>query len=99
MKEKKVSKVFCQSCAMPLDKPKDFGTNADGSRNDEYCHFCFEKSKFTNQNITMAEMLKIGLKGIDENTEMSKPMKFMIKKMYPAQLKKMKRWIEQEEQK
>ena len=87
-----MSKVFCQSCAMPLDKLEDFGTNADGSRNAEYCHFCFVNGKFTNPNIIMEEMLKIGLKGIDENTEMSKPMKFMIKKMYPMQLKKMKRW-------
>ena len=24
-------RTFCQSCAMPLDKPEDKGTEADGS--------------------------------------------------------------------
>ena len=28
---------FCQSCAMPLQRPEDLGTNADGSRSEEYC--------------------------------------------------------------
>ncbi len=27
---------FCQSCGMPLDEGNR-GTNADGSRNDDYC--------------------------------------------------------------
>ncbi|MCL2451561.1 zinc ribbon domain-containing protein [Candidatus Saccharibacteria bacterium] len=87
-----MKKKFCQSCAMPMSKKEDFGTKADGSVSEEYCSYCFKKGKFTNPNITMDEMLELGLKGIDANTEMSKPVKFMIKKMYPAQLKKLKRW-------
>jgi len=87
-----MKKKFCQSCAMPMEKKDDFGVNADGSVNEEYCRYCFQNGKFTNPNITMEEMLEIGLKGIDKNTDMSKPMKFMIKKMYPSQLKKLKRW-------
>ena len=87
-----MSKKFCQSCAMPMDNEKVLGTNADGSKNQEYCTYCYQKGEFTNPNCTMEEMLAIGLKGIDESTDMSKPMKFMIKKSYPAQLKKLKRW-------
>ena len=34
---------FCQSCGMPLVKPEDFGTAADGFRINDYCHFCFER--------------------------------------------------------
>ena len=30
---------ICQSCGMPLQKSEDFGTNPDGSKNQEYCHF------------------------------------------------------------
>ncbi len=30
---------FCQSCAMPMQNPDDFGTNADGSKNNEYCSY------------------------------------------------------------
>ena len=49
---------FCQSCAMPMEKPRDFGTNADGSKNNEYCHFCFEKGKYTDPNITKEQMIE-----------------------------------------
>ncbi len=49
---------FCQSCAMPLQRPKDFGTNADGSQNREYCHYCFQNGKFTEPNITMEQMIE-----------------------------------------
>jgi Putative zinc ribbon domain len=30
---------FCQSCAMPMAKPDDYGTNLDGSQSKEYCHY------------------------------------------------------------
>jgi len=49
---------FCQSCAMPMLKPDDFGTNAEGSKNEEYCYYCFQKATFTEPNITMEEMIE-----------------------------------------
>ena len=33
---------FCQCCAMPLDKPEDKGTEADGSLSGDYCHYCYQ---------------------------------------------------------
>ena len=48
----------CQSCAMPMVKPEQFGTNADNSRNNEYCCYCFQKGNFTNPNITMEQMIE-----------------------------------------
>ena len=82
----------CQSCGMPLVKQSDFGTNADGSANNEFCTYCFAGGEYTSPDITMDEMLKIGLKGIEANPEMGKLMKFFIKKIYPCQIKKLKRW-------
>ena len=32
---------FCQCCGMPLDKPEDAGTETNGSRSGEYCHYCY----------------------------------------------------------
>ena len=87
-----MKKQFCQSCGMPMSKDEEFGTNEDGTLNNEYCSYCFKNGAYIDADITMNEMLKMGLKGIDENTEMSKLMKFMIKKMYPFQIKKLKRW-------
>ncbi|MGQ9623414.1 MAG: zinc ribbon domain-containing protein, partial [Candidatus Caldatribacteriaceae bacterium] len=44
---------FCQSCAMPMVKPEDFGTNADGSPNGEYCRYCFQNGEFTAPDTTV----------------------------------------------
>lgn len=49
---------FCQSCAMPLAKPEDHGTNADGSKNDDYCSYCYADGKFTNET-TMDGMIEV----------------------------------------
>ena len=83
---------FCQSCGMPMSKPEDFGTEKDGSPSQEYCQYCYKNGKWTAPNMTYDEMLAIGIKGIDENDEMGKVSKFFIKKMYPGQLKNLKRW-------
>ncbi|MCX5751802.1 MAG: zinc ribbon domain-containing protein [Candidatus Saganbacteria bacterium] len=49
---------ICQSCSMPMRKEEDFGTNADGSKNKEYCHFCFENGKFTDEGISMQDKIE-----------------------------------------
>ena len=41
MKEMK----FCQSCGMPLTD-EVLGTNADGSKNEDYCMYCYKDGKF-----------------------------------------------------
>ena len=48
---------FCQSCGMPLEKPDDFGTTADGERVGEYCVFCYENGAFTEPDISMQGMI------------------------------------------
>ncbi|MFH1703090.1 MAG: zinc ribbon domain-containing protein [Nitrospirota bacterium] len=48
---------ICQSCGMPMEKIEDFGTNADGSRNEDYCCFCFKNGDFTNPNLTIDQMI------------------------------------------
>ena len=49
---------FCQCCGMPMgDTDELYGTNADGSGNEEYCKYCFEKGEFTFHG-TMEEMIE-----------------------------------------
>jgi hypothetical protein len=48
---------FCQSCGMPMTAPEHFGTNKDGSKNEDYCVYCYKEGRFT-QNITMDEMIQ-----------------------------------------
>lgn len=42
---------------MPLEKPDDFGTGANGFRINDYCHYCFQNGAFTEPNITMQAMI------------------------------------------
>ncbi len=42
---------------MPM-RQEDFGTNADGSMNSEYCTFCFRDGRFTEPGITMQQMIE-----------------------------------------
>jgi len=43
-----MSNKFCQSCGMPMKQdPQGGSTNADGSRNMEYCSYCYKSGKFT----------------------------------------------------
>ncbi|MCH5312082.1 MAG: zinc ribbon domain-containing protein [Prevotella sp.] len=46
---------FCQSCGMPLAEDI-IGTNADGSRNEDYCIYCYKDGAFT-QDFTMEQMI------------------------------------------
>ena len=47
---------FCQSCGMPLTEDV-LGTNADGSKNEDYCMYCYKDGKFL-QDCTMEEMIE-----------------------------------------
>jgi hypothetical protein len=48
----------CQCCAMPMETEELFGTNADGSRNGEYCKYCYQDGKLLFQG-TMQEMVEL----------------------------------------
>ena len=57
--------TYCQSCGMPLKTAEDFGTNQDGSKNEEYCCHCYTNGAFTN-DCTMDEMIKHCIQYLDE---------------------------------
>ncbi len=83
---------FCQSCGMPLTD-EILGTNVDGSKNEDYCIYCYKDGKFT-QDCTMDEMIEFCAQFVDEvNKNMSKPMtrdeyKDMMRQYFPM----LKRW-------
>lgn len=49
-------KTICQSCSMMMGE-EEYGCNADGSRNTEYCKFCFPNGVFSKDE-TMEEMIE-----------------------------------------
>ena len=83
---------FCQSCGMPLTE-EILGTNADGSKNEEYCMYCYKDGKFT-QDCIMEEMIEFCSQFVDVvNKNMPKPMtkdeyKGMMRQFFPT----LKRW-------
>lgn len=46
---------ICQSCGMPMQSAEQFGTNQDGSRNEDYCCYCYKDGAFA-QQCSMEEM-------------------------------------------
>lgn len=53
MKEK-----FCQSCGMPMGETDElYGSEIDGTKNEDYCKYCYENGKFTS-DCTMEEMIQ-----------------------------------------
>ena len=83
---------FCQSCGMPLTEEL-LGTNADGSKNEDYCIYCYKDGKFT-MDCTMDQMIEQCAQFVDEvNKNLPKP---ITKEEYIAQMKmyfpQLKRW-------
>ncbi len=55
---------FCQSCGMPLTDDV-LGTKADGTKNEDYCQYCFKDGAFTT-DCTMEEMVEMCARPVDE---------------------------------
>lgn len=49
---------ICQSCGMPLLVAEDYGTEAGGSPSSEFCNFCYQEGKFTDEGISMEEKIE-----------------------------------------
>ncbi len=79
---------ICQSCGMPLDKdPERGGTNADGSKNDTYCSFCYQDGAFTQPDITAPEMQQFCIVKMKE-MGFPKPIAWLLTRNIP----KLGRW-------
>lgn len=85
-------KPVCQSCGMPLEDGL-YGKNADGSRNEGYCKYCYPNGSFSKEE-SMEEMIESNLQFLDEfNKEMGTDMspdeaREEMRKYFPT----LKRW-------
>ena len=71
---------FCQSCAMPLTKAENFGTEADGSASADYCVYCYKDGAFA-ADMTMEQMIGfcvpyMAKDGVTEDEARAKMMEF-----------------------
>ena len=84
---------FCQCCGMPLDKPEDAGTEADGSLSGDYCCYCYQNGAFTAPDATMDDIIAFNLKFNEENGHpfgTQEEAERMMRGWFPA----LKRWKE-----
>lgn len=73
---------------MTMAKPEDFGTNADGSQNQEYCRYCYQQGNFTT-NMNLQEFTDKQIKIAIEKLGMNKS---AARKMAESTLPNLKRW-------
>ena len=80
--------TICQSCSMMMGE-EEYGYNADGSRNTEYCKFCFPNGKF-GKDETMEEMIEscIPFWVNDGDAKTPEEAREKMRKLFPT----LKRW-------
>ena len=85
---------FCQSCGMSMYTDDQLGTNKDGSENQDYCLYCYQKGSFT-EECTMDEMIEHCVKFLAEfnnesNTKLTQKDAIAQMKAYFPNLKRWK---------
>ena len=78
---------ICQSCGMPMTKPADYGTEADGSPSKEYCCYCRKNGAFV-QDCTMEQMIEGCLQYAPEQYGNSDTARAQMRAYFPT----LKRW-------
>ena len=78
----------CQSCAMPLKKESDYGTDSNGVRSDKYCGLCYVDGKFTQPDFTATDMQNFVVKILNEEQHWPK----FLAKWAARQIPNLERW-------
>ena len=74
---------ICQSCGMAMHN-SDFGKNADGSINTDYCKYCYPDGKFV-KNETMEEMIESCVPFyVGEEYDTAEDARRYLEKLYPT---------------
>ena len=51
---------ICQSCSMPITDISLLGTEKDGSRNNDYCIYCYKNGEFVDK-VSMREYIEMNV--------------------------------------
>lgn len=81
---------YCQSCGMPMGSTNDmYGTEADGSKNEDYCQYCYDKGHFL-ADCSMDEMIAFCIPPmVEHNPDIKEEdARNMMNKFFPM----LKRW-------
>jgi len=80
---------FCQSCMLPhKNELYKKGTEVDGTENDLYCSYCYDKGYFTNPEIKTANEMQGFVKKILKERGYG----FIKRWFFTVGIPKLKRW-------
>ena len=85
--KKKGDTKICQSCGMPMKSDEIYGTNADGSINEDYCKYCYINGEYTDK-VTMEEYIEMCSQFGAQAGMTNEEMKVYCEKLFPT----LKRW-------
>lgn len=77
---------ICQSCGMPMTE-EQYGTNKDGSINEDYCKYCYADGKFID-DVTMQEYIDMCSQYGEQAGMTNEEMKAHCTALFPT----LKRW-------
>jgi hypothetical protein len=72
---------------MPMENENVFGTNKDGSKNSDYCIYCYKNGEFL-QHATMEEYIEMMIPFASQANMTGDQMREHCQKVYPT----LKRW-------
>ncbi len=78
---------ICQSCAMPLTPEDMYATEKDGSKNEDYCKWCYKDGEFLDQ-CSMEEYIEKCSQFGEQAGMTNEQMKEYCTKIFPT----LKRW-------
>lgn len=83
---------YCQSCGMPMGETDEFfGTNSDGTKNGEYCKYCYDQGAFL-ADCTMEQMIEGCIPHmVDAHNGMTEEQARAMMQEYMPQLKRWKK--------
>lgn len=80
--------VYCQSCGMPMNEEKIFGTEKDEGKSREYCVYCYEKGEFKQPNMTVEDMIDLCVPFMKEDGKSEEEARTILTNFLPT----LKRW-------
>ena len=78
---------ICQSCAMPLTSDDMFAAEKDGTKNEDYCKWCYKDGEFVDQ-CSMEEFIEKCSEFSEQAGMTKEQMKDYCSKVFPT----LKRW-------
>jgi len=79
--------TICQSCSMPIEKEELYGTNKDGSKNYDYCVYCYKDGQFIH-DVSLKEYIEMNIPFAEQAGMTKEEMKNHCETVFPT----LKRW-------